>query len=38
MTHWCFAYTGFCRFFLTATRRINGAAAAQMMLEAVTPK
>jgi len=27
-----------CRFFLTATRRMNGAAAVQMMLEAATPK
>ena len=27
-----------CRFFLTATRRMGGAAAAQMMIEAATPK
>ena len=27
-----------CRFFLTATRRMKGAAAAQMILEAATPK
>jgi hypothetical protein len=27
-----------CRFFLTATGRMNGAAAAQMMLEGATPK
>jgi hypothetical protein len=27
-----------CRFFLTATRRMNGAAAAQMTPEAATPK
>ena len=27
-----------CRFFLTATRRMNGAAAAEMILEAATPK
>jgi hypothetical protein len=26
------------RFFLTATRRMNGAAAAQMMIEAATPR
>jgi hypothetical protein len=38
MTHWGFACTGFCRFFLTATRRMNEAAAAQMILEAATPK
>ena len=27
-----------CRFFLTATGRMNGAAASQMMIEAATPK
>ena len=27
-----------CRFFLTATGRMNGAAASQMMMEAATPK
>ena len=27
-----------CRFFLTATGRMNGAAEAQMMIEATTPK